>query len=154
MMDLRELYQDIILDHGRHPRNFGKLDPASHYAHGHNPLCGDTVTVYLDIVDGRVSAARFDGRGCAISTASASLMSEVITGKTLAEVDALFGDFQARATGHDTTAPDGLDEEVERLEPLIGVRAYPTRIKCAVLPWHTLKAALDGKGEAKTEDKL
>lgn len=154
-MDLRDLYQDIILDHGQHPRNFGKLDPATHHAHGHNPLCGDTVTVYLDVEDGRVKDVRFDGRGCAISTASASLMSEVITGKTIEDVTKLFADFQSRVTGHEAIAPSNLEDEVERLEPLTGVKSYPTRIKCAVLPWHTLSAALAGKGEAaKTEDKL
>jgi nitrogen fixation NifU-like protein len=154
-MDLRDLYQDIILDHGQHPRNFGKLDPATHHAHGHNPLCGDTVAVYLDVEDGRVKDVRFEGRGCAISTASASLMSEVIVGKRLDEVSTLFADFQQRATGHEVTAPTGLEDEVERLEPLTGVKAYPTRIKCAVLPWHTLSAALAGTGEdAKTEDRL
>lgn len=149
MMDLRELYQDIILDHGRHPRNFGKPDHASHHAHGHNPLCGDTVTVFLDIVDGVVTSAMFEGHGCAISTASASLMSEVVQGKTLAQVAALFADFQQRATGHDQPSPDGLEDEVERLTPLTGVKAYPTRIKCAVLPWHTLHAALSGQAELK-----
>lgn len=149
MIDLRELYQDIILDHGRHPRNFGKLEPSTHEAHGHNPLCGDTVTVFLDVEDGRVKAAMFEGHGCAISTASASLMSEVVVGKSLAEVEALFADFQQRATGHDQDVPAGLEDEVERLTPLTGVSAYPSRVKCAVLPWHTLHAALNGKNEHK-----
>lgn len=149
MIDLRSLYQDIILDHGQNPRNFGKLDPATHQAHGHNPLCGDTVTVFLDIVDGKVAAVKFEGRGCAISTASASLMSEVLVGKTMDQARALFADFQRRATGKGEAPPEGLEEEAERLEPLTGVAAYPTRVKCAVLPWHTLLAALDGKQELK-----
>jgi nitrogen fixation NifU-like protein len=149
MIDLRSLYQDIILDHGQRPRNFGKLDPTTHQAHGHNPLCGDTVTVYLDVEDGIVKDLRFEGRGCAISTASASLMTEVVHGKTVEEARAIFTDFQKRATGKEEPAPAGLEDEIERLEPLTGVKAYPTRVKCAVLPWHTLVAALDGKQEHK-----
>lgn len=145
MNDLRELYQDIILDHGQHPRNFVKPALYSHDAHGHNPLCGDQVTIYLTVEDGIIKEAHFQGRGCAISTASASLMTEVLEGKTLEQAQALFNDFQQRATGHDQPVPAGLEEEVERLEPLTGVRAYPTRVKCAVLPWHTLIAALEGR---------
>ena len=98
-MDVRELYQDIILDHGRHPRNFRALEHPSHVAQGHNPLCGDRVTVYLEIAGGRVKDVSFDGRGCAISTASASLMTEILKDKTLAEADALFKGFHARVTG-------------------------------------------------------
>jgi nitrogen fixation protein NifU and related proteins len=143
MMDLRELYQDIILDHGRHPRNFHRLPGASHFAHGHNPLCGDKVTVYLNLEGDRIADVSFEGRGCAISTASASLMTEIIKGKTLAEAEALFKSFHAKVTGADPVAlPSELEDDEERLEPLTGVRTYPARVKCATLPWHAFEAAV------------
>ncbi|HEX3860860.1 MAG TPA: SUF system NifU family Fe-S cluster assembly protein [Stellaceae bacterium] len=144
MMDLRELYQDIILDHGRHPRNQRALEHPTHLAKGHNPLCGDRVTVYLAIDGDRIADVSFDGRGCAISTAAASLMTEVLKGKTLDEAHALFAQFHASVTGgaEPTELPEALQEDAERLEPLSGVKAYPTRIKCATLPWHAFEAAL------------
>jgi len=143
MMDLRELYQDIILDHGRHPRNLRALANPTHLARGHNPLCGDRVTVYLAIEGDRIADVSFEGRGCAISTAAASLMTEVLKGKTIDEAQALFSQFHARVTGGETgDAPAGLEDEVERLEPLTGVKAYPMRVKCATLPWHAFEAAL------------
>lgn len=143
MMDLRDLYQDIILDHGRHPRNFRKIEHPSHFAQGHNPLCGDKVTVYLQLEGDRVADVSFEGRGCAISTASASLMTEILKGKTLAEADALFKTFHAKVTGGDPPAtPAGLEEDAERLEPLTGVKAYPARVKCATLAWHAFEAAI------------
>ena len=155
MMDLRELYQDIILDHGRHPRNFRKIDQPTHLAHGHNPLCGDRVTVYLSLDGEVISDVAFQGRGCAISTAAASLMTEVLKGKTVEEARALFAQFHARVTGGDTVdLPEPLAEEAERLEPLTGVKAYPARVKCATLSWHALEVALKGGGTAaavKTE---
>ena len=142
-MDARELYQDIILDHGRHPRNLHALAHATNLAHGHNPLCGDRVTVYLELDGGRIKDVSFDGRGCAISTASASLMTEVLKGKMLAEADALFKGFHAEVTGKTVPVlPDALAEDMERLAPLEGVRAYPTRVKCATLAWHAFEAAL------------
>jgi nitrogen fixation NifU-like protein len=142
MMDLRELYQDIILDHGQHPRNKRPIDDPSHFAHGHNPLCGDKVTIYLKLEDGRIADLAFEGRGCAISTASASLMTEVLKGKTREEAEALFHCFHGKVTGKDEGAPPAaFEEELERLEPLSGVRAYPVRVKCATLPWHALEAA-------------
>jgi len=157
-MDARELYQDIILDHGRHPRNFHALTHPTNRAHGHNPLCGDRVTVYLELDGDRIKDLSFDGRGCAISTASASLMTEVLKGKTLAEADALFKGFHAEVTGKTVPAlPEALAEDMERLAPLEGVRAYPTRVKCATLAWHAFEAALkngaDGTAAAtvKTE---
>jgi nitrogen fixation protein NifU and related proteins len=142
-MDLRELYQDIILDHGRHPRNFGKLDHPSHFAHGHNPLCGDKVTVYLKLDGDRIEDVRFEGRGCAISTASTSLMTEIIKGKTVEEAEQLFKTFHAKVTG--AAAPDipeNLEDDLDRLEPLTGVKQFPVRVKCATLPWHAVEAAL------------
>jgi nitrogen fixation NifU-like protein len=142
-MEMRELYQDIILDHGRKPRNFHKMDHPSHFAHGHNPLCGDRVTVFLEIEDGKIKDVSFDGRGCAISTASASLMTEVLKGKTLAEAEELFKAFHAEVTGGDVPAvEEKLQDDFERLAPLEGVKAYPTRVKCATLAWHAFEAAL------------
>ena len=143
MMDLRELYQDIILDHGRHPRNLRALEHPTHLARGHNPLCGDRVTVYLAIDGERIADVSFEGRGCAISTAAASLMTEVLKGKTLDEARQLFAQFHASVTGGGIVdLPEALQEDAERLEPLTGVKAYPVRVKCATLPWHAFEAAL------------
>ena len=155
MMDLRELYQDIILDHGRHPRNFRAIEHPTHSAQGYNPLCGDRVTVYLTLDGDRITDISFQGRGCAISTAAASLMTEILRGKTIDDARALFGQFHARVTGgepgHDLA--ESLTEEMDRLEPLTGVKAYPARVKCATLSWHALEAALSGRdgSTVKTE---
>ena len=140
MSDLRELYQEIILDHYRKPRNCSALDTASHCAEGVNPLCGDKVKVFLKIEDGRVSDISFEGAGCAISTASASLMTEAIKGKTLADAEEAFRRFHQAMTGEES-----FPEELGKLEVLSGVREYPVRIKCATLAWHTLHAALRGQ---------
>jgi len=153
-MDLRELYQDIILDHGRHPRNFRKIEHPTNSAQGHNPLCGDRVTVYVALDGDRIADVSFQGRGCAISTAAASLMTEVLKGKTVPEARALFAQFHSRVTGAEPGAelPEPLGEEMDRLEPLTGVKAYPARVKCATLSWHALEAALKGSGATvKTE---
>jgi nitrogen fixation NifU-like protein len=150
-MDPRELYQDIILDHGRHPRNFRKIEHPSHFANGHNPLCGDRVTVYLSLDGDRIKDVSFEGRGCAISTASASLMTELLKGKTLAEADALFKSFRAEVTGEgDATVPPALEDDMERLAPLGGVRQYPARVKCATLAWHAFEAALQNGATGAT----
>jgi nitrogen fixation NifU-like protein len=142
-MESRELYQDIILDHGRKPRNFHALAHPSHFAQGHNPLCGDRVTVYLEVEDGHIKDVSFEGRGCAISTASASLMTEVLKGKTLDEADKLFKAFHAEVTGGEMpVTPEALQDDLERLAPLEGVKAYPARVKCATLAWHAFEAAL------------
>ncbi len=142
--DLRELYQDIVLDHGRHPRNFHALEHPTHVARGHNPLCGDRITVYLQVDGDKIADVSFEGRGCAISTAAASLMTEVLKGKTIAAARQLFAQFHARVTGGELSAlPEALEEDVERLEPLTGVRAYPVRVKCATLPWRAFEAALN-----------
>jgi nitrogen fixation NifU-like protein len=149
MMDLRELYQDIILDHGRKPRNFRKPEHPSHSAQGHNPLCGDRVTVYLTIEGDRIADLAFEGRGCAISTASSSLMTEILKGKTLEEAEQLFQAFHATVTGQDAVGvPEALEDDLDRLAPLGGVRAYPARVKCATLPWHALEAAIKAGGIA------
>jgi nitrogen fixation protein NifU and related proteins len=142
-MDLRDLYQDIILDHGQHPRNFRKQEHPSHFANGHNPLCGDRVTVYVTLDGDRIRDVSFQGRGCAISQASASLMTEILKGKTVAEAEALFAGFRAKVTGGDVPAtPAPLEDDMERLEPLTGVKSYPARVKCATLAWHAFEAAL------------
>lgn len=142
-MDLRDLYQDIILDHGQRPRNFRAQARPSHFAHGHNPLCGDKVTVYVTMEGEHIKDVSFQGRGCAISQASASLMTEILKGKTLAEAEALFKGFHGKVTGGETPAtPEALEDDMDRLEPLTGVKAYPARVKCATLPWHAFEAAL------------
>jgi nitrogen fixation protein NifU and related proteins len=146
-MDLRDLYQDIILDHGRRPRNFRVIEHPTRTAQGYNPLCGDRVTIYLDLDGDRIGDLSFQGRGCAISTAAASLMTELLKGKTVAEAKELFAQFRARVTGGEARPPaEPLALELERLEPLTGVRAYPARVKCATLSWHALEAALNGGG--------
>jgi len=141
-VELRELYQEVILDHNKRPRNRGKLEEPTSSAEGHNPLCGDNVKVYLQTKDGRVEGIAFEGSGCAISTASASMMTEAIKGKTLDEIEVVFREFQqmVTATGEADEHPDLGD-----LVVLAGVREYPVRIKCATLPWHTLHAALQGE---------
>jgi len=140
--DLQDLYQEVILDHNKRPRNFHAMDDA-HKAEGYNPLCGDRVTVYLAIDGDKIADVSFEGRGCAISTASSSLMTEVLKGKTLDEAHRLFAQFHARVTGGASEElPEALEEDSERLEPLTGVKAYPARVKCATLPWHAFEAAL------------
>ena len=148
--NLRELYQEIILDHSRHPRHFGALEHANHSAEGYNPLCGDRVKVYLN-VDGadRITDVAFEGRGCAISVASASLMSELLKGRTIEEAERLMGGFLHLVKGEDAGTL-GADDR-EHLEVMAGVSAFPMRVKCATLAWHTMKSALEGSGTAKTE---
>ena len=150
--DLRALYQEVILDHGRSPRNLRRPADANHQAHGHNPLCGDTVTVYLTVADGVVKDVGFEGHGCAISMASTSLMTEVLKGKTLDEAKALFERFHALVAGtvgEDAGPGEGVDtDDFERLAVLSGVRAYPMRVKCATLCWHTMTAAMKGDAGA------
>lgn len=138
MSDLADLYQDVILDHSRHPRNFGRPDDANREACGNNPLCGDRVTVYLHIDGEVIEGASFEARGCAIFLASASMMTEMVKGGTVAEARDLFDRFHRLVTVEDGDG-DGLNE----LEALSGVREFPMRIKCATLPWHTMTAAID-----------
>ena len=147
MADLRELYQEVIFDHYKRPRNFHALPGADCSAEGHNPLCGDRVTVYLKTKDGVIEEVSFEGSGCAISTASASLMTEVLRGKSLADVEQLFAGFHAMVTDAET-APH---PELGKLEVLSGVRAFPARVKCATLAWHTLNAALHQQTSVTTE---
>ncbi len=142
-MDLKELYRDVILDHNKRPRNFGTLAPSDARADGHNPLCGDRLTVFLKMDGDRVEDIRFEGKGCAISTASASLMTEAIKGKDKAQIGALFDKVHSLLTQQEAVA----DPSLGKLAALSGVREYPARVKCASLCWHTLNAALD-KGAA------
>ena len=148
---LRELYQEVILDHSRHPRHFGALSGATHVGEGYNPLCGDKVKVYLVLDDsGRITDIKFEGRGCAISQASASLMTDMLSGRSVEEAEQLMGGFLHLVKGEGTNglAPD----DRERLEVMAGVSAFPMRVKCATLAWHTMKSALEGGGAtAKTE---
>lgn len=147
--DLRELYQDIILDHSKHPRNFGKLAEANRQARGNNPLCGDRITLALKLDGERIADAKFEARGCAISVASASMMTEMVRGKTVDEARALFEQFHGLVTGKPMTDES---DDLDRLAALSGVRDFPSRIKCATLPWHALTAALEGtQDEVRTE---
>jgi nitrogen fixation NifU-like protein len=146
-----ELYQEVILDHNRRPRNFGPLPGANRRAEGDNPLCGDRVTIYLDVDGDRIRKVSFEGAGCAISTASASLMTEALAGRTVAEARSLFAGFHRMLTEGPAAPGDtsgagpeiGSDAELDKLAVFSGVRAYPMRVKCATLAWHTLKSALD-----------
>jgi nitrogen fixation protein NifU and related proteins len=142
---LRELYQDVILDHSRHPRHFGVLEGATHTGEGYNPLCGDRVKIYLALDgDNRIKAITFEGKGCAISQASASLMTDMLVGRTIAEAETLMGGFLHLVKGE---ATELAGDDRDRLEVMAGVSAFPMRVKCATLAWHTMKSALEGKSE-------
>lgn len=151
-MDLQDLYKDIIVDHNRSPRHFGSLEDATHRAEGFNPLCGDRLTLYVRMANDVIEDIAFEGSGCAISVASASLLTEALLGKTAQEAEALFGQMRKLFTGEEV--PDDLTQ-LGKLGALAGVRAYPSRIKCANLSWHALHRALeseDGDGAtAQTE---
>jgi nitrogen fixation protein NifU and related proteins len=140
--DLRELYQEVILDHGRRPRNLREIPGAARKAEGYNPLCGDRATVYVEVDGDVVKDASFVGRGCSISTASASMMTEAVKGKTVAEAEALFETFHALVTG--AAAPEGAPD-IGKLAVFSGVSEFPARVKCASLAWHTLRSALAGE---------
>jgi nitrogen fixation protein NifU and related proteins len=151
MSDLRELYQEVILDHNKRPRNFRMIESPTRVAKGHNPLCGDRLTLYLSIDGDRVADIAFEGSGCAISKASASLMTEAVKGKTVAEAEALFERFHDLVTSppDEPVTTNGLG----KLAVFAGVREYPARVKCASLAWHTMKNAVEDRGEvAKTEE--
>ena len=143
MSDLRELYQEVIFDHYKKPRNCHVLDCANHQAEGYNPLCGDQVTVYLKVDNGVITDLSFKGTGCAISTASASLMTEALKGKRVDEVEELFEDFHHMVT----TPEDSPHPELGKLEVLAGVSEFPARVKCATLAWHTLQSALKNQNK-------
>ena len=142
MFDLKDLYQEVIVDHNRSPRNFGKLENADRSLEGYNPLCGDRLTVYLKLDGDQITDIRFDGSGCAISIASASLMTEAMKDKTIAEAKLIFNNF------HELVTTDGTDighDKLGKLMAIAGVRDYPTRVKCATLCWHTLHSAISGE---------
>ncbi|SHJ36277.1 nitrogen fixation protein NifU [Roseomonas rosea] len=150
--DLRDLYQEVILDHGRKPRNFRRLEAADLNARGDNPMCGDRMELFLDMEGDRIADASFQGRGCAISMASASLMTETVKGKTALEAREMAAKFREMAmTGACPECGGALEEEMERLQVLSGVHEFPSRVKCATLAWHTLNTALDGGKEASSE---
>jgi nitrogen fixation protein NifU and related proteins len=151
MSDLRELYQEVILDHNKRPRNFRMIESPTRVAKGHNPLCGDRLTLYLNIEGDRIADVAFEGSGCAISKASASLMTEAVKGRTVAEAEALFQRFHNMVTSppDEPVTTNGLG----KLAVFAGVREYPVRVKCASLAWHTMKNAVEDRSEvAKTEE--
>ncbi len=147
MSELSDLYQEVILDHNRRPRNFHALTEASHSAEGYNPLCGDRLTLYLKVSGDTIEDVSFEGAGCAISKASASMMTDALKGRSLAEATALFDRFHRMVT----TPPSEPIEDMGKLSSLAGVREFPVRVKCASLAWHTLKAALSNKRGTSTE---
>jgi nitrogen fixation NifU-like protein len=149
MSELSELYQQVILDHNKKPRNFRKLETANHRAEGYNPLCGDQLTIYMNLEGDRVTDVGFEGSGCAISKASASMMTQAVKGKSKEQAETLFKEFHSMVTGE-------LDEENEEntlgnLKIFAGVREFPVRVKCATLPWHTMHAALNKEDQTSTE---
>ena len=151
MSELMDLYQEVILDHNRSPRNFGQIEGADHSAEGYNPLCGDQLTLYLKMDGDRVEEVRFEGQGCAISTASASILTEMVQGKSVAEVETLFEAFHELLTG-DPSVAAVVGPELGKLAVFAGVREFPVRVKCATLAWHTLKAALSDDGRAASTE--
>ncbi|HEY0003197.1 MAG TPA: SUF system NifU family Fe-S cluster assembly protein [Pyrinomonadaceae bacterium] len=149
MSELSELYQQVILDHNKKPRNFHKLESANRTAEGYNPLCGDQLTVYLNLEDEVVKEVSFEGSGCAISKAAASMMTQSLKGKTKEEAETLFKEFHRMVTGElDTEAEPN---QLGRLTIFSGVSEFPARVKCASLPWHTMHAALNGQDAVSTE---
>ena len=146
MSDLRELYQEVILDHSRKPRNFGAMPDATRQADGHNPLCGDRATVFVRLDGDRLAEVKFQGAGCSISTASASMMTDAVKGKTVAEADDLFRKFHQLVTRDAAAGREDAEAALGKLAVFSGVSEFPVRVKCASLAWHTLKAALDGDG--------
>ena len=149
MSELSELYQQVILDHNKKPRNFRKIENANHTAEGYNPLCGDHLTIYVNVDGDAVQEIAFEGSGCAISKAAASMMTQAVKGKSREQAEALFKEFHSMVTGE-------LDEETEQnslgnLKIFAGVRDFPVRVKCATLPWHTMQAALNKQDHVSTE---
>jgi nitrogen fixation NifU-like protein len=148
MADMKALYQEVIMDHNKKPRNYGKLSPCTHHAEGHNPLCGDHITLTMNLVGDKVEAIGFEGEACAICKSSTSLMTVAVKGKTRSEAEEIARDFLDMTTGKlDLNAPNKL----ARLTVFSGVRDLPTRVKCAILPWHTLRAAFNSVEEVSTE---
>ncbi|NQV56800.1 MAG: SUF system NifU family Fe-S cluster assembly protein [Rhodospirillales bacterium] len=155
--DIRELYQEVILDHGKNPRNFRHPEDAPLEAHGNNPLCGDKLTVYVRLGDGeKIEDAAFEGKGCAISIASASMMTDIVRGKSVTEMEALFEEFHQMCMGEEegdnaVVAAEEFADDMDKLRVLSGVKQYPMRVKCATLAWHTINAAIHGDTDTSTE---
>ena len=149
MNELNELYQDLILDHNKHPHHYGELPDANRHAQGQNPLCGDEVDVFLRIVDDRIADVRFKGHGCAISKSSASIMTDIVLGKTVAEATQVFHEFHRMLTLSDQETDANL---LGKAMAFCGTRQFPARVKCATLSWHTLKAALENQNESVTTE--
>lgn len=149
MSELSELYQQVILDHNKKPRNFRRLETANHTAEGYNPLCGDQLTIYLDLENDQVKDVGFEGSGCAISKAAASMMTQAVKGKSKEQVESLFNEFHSMVMGELNEETD--DNSLGNLKIFAGVREFPVRVKCATLPWHTLHAALNKEDQVSTE---
>ena len=148
MADMKALYQEVIMDHNKKPRNYGKLSPSTHQAEGHNPLCGDHINIYMNLAGDKVEAINFEGEACAVCKSSASMMTVAVKGKTRTDAETLTQEFLAMATGKlDMSQPNNIG----RLAVFAGVRDLPTRVKCAILPWHTLHAAFNSLTEVSTE---
>ena len=151
MSDMRQLYQEVILDHNRKPRNFGSLLAANRHAEGHNPLCGDHIKLTVNVLDDKLEAIAFEGDGCAICKASASMMTGAVKGKSLANAEALVAEFRGMVTG--TLDAEQQENQLGKLKVFIGVKDLPSRVKCAILPWHTLHAALNETSAISTENE-
>jgi len=144
MFDMKDLYQEVIVDHNRSPRNFGKMENPDRVAEGFNPLCGDRLNLYLKLDDDKITDLSFDGSGCAISVASASLMTDALKGKSVADAEKVFNEFHHMVTYDKPNDPEEI-EHLGKLAALLGVKDYPARVKCATLCWHTLHSALEGE---------
>lgn len=149
MSDMRQLYQEVILDHNRKPRNFGSIPDANRHAEGHNPLCGDHIRLTMNVSDNKIETIAFEGEGCAICKASASMMTGAVKGKAVQEAETLVEEFRGMATG--TLDPDSAASHLGKLKVFVGVKDLPSRVKCAILPWHTLHAALHSEASVSTE---
>jgi nitrogen fixation NifU-like protein len=149
MTDMRQLYQEVILDHNRKPRNWGAIADANRHADGHNPLCGDHIKLSINVADDKIEAIAFEGHGCAICKASASMMTGAVKGKSVQEAETMVEEFRGMATG--TLDPDSADHHLGKLKIFAGVKDLPSRVKCAILPWHTLHAALNSEASISTE---
>ncbi len=149
MSDIRQLYQEVILDHNRKPRNFGAILGANRNAEGHNPLCGDHIKLSMNVLEDKIETIAFEGEGCAICKASASMMTSAVKGKSVQDAEIMVEEFRGMATG--TLDPDSEDHHLGKLKIFAGVRDLPSRVKCAILPWHTLHAAIHAESSVSTE---
>ena len=149
MSDMRQLYQEVILDHNRKPRNFGSILGANRHGEGHNPLCGDHIKLSMNVLNDTVEAVAFEGEGCAICKASASMMTSAVKGKSVLDVEIMIDEFRGMATG--SLDPEKVENHLGKLKVFVGVKDLPSRVKCAILPWHTLHAALHAELTVSTE---